>query len=116
MKIRLERSTLVFTTNQSNATFYFVCGNNGFPFPNEKRIEFEGWLANENGEFEIDYFEGNPFPQNITEISLEVQIDGTDDEEFQAMMNLMMEKTNRLGKNWRLYLKDQVLRKKKHLR
>ena len=44
----------------------------------------KGWLVNENGEFEIDYFEGDPFPQTITEISSEVQIDDTDDEECQV--------------------------------
>lgn len=41
----------------------------------------KGWLVNEFGEFEIMYFEGDPFPQNITEISSEIPTDETDDEE-----------------------------------
>lgn len=28
----------------------------------------EGWSTDENGEMSIDYFDGDPFPKNITDI------------------------------------------------
>lgn len=38
----------------------------------------EGWYVDENGKLAIDYFSGNPYPENITEIT---SVDGIDDDD-----------------------------------
>lgn len=40
-----------------------------------------GWTINECNEMEIDYFDGNPFPENITNISIDHSPDGENDED-----------------------------------
>lgn len=39
---------------------------------------FEGWSTDENGRMTIDYFDGDPFPKNITDIVPE-----SDDDDFE---------------------------------
>lgn len=42
-----------------------------------------GWLKNELGELEIDYFNGNPYPESITDIVATDNMDISDSEEEQ---------------------------------
>lgn len=41
----------------------------------------KGWIFGEDGYMEIDYFGGNPFPENIANISFDEDIDETEDED-----------------------------------
>lgn len=43
-----------------------------------------GWYLNENNEMDIDYFAGNPYPENITNISFDENEDN--DEEKDSFM------------------------------
>lgn len=62
-----------------------------------------GWLVNENG-FEIDYFDGNPFPENIMEIPLEQQKNdngnNSDDEEWNYSSNDECDDTEETDDEW----------------
>lgn len=40
----------------------------------------DGWILTENNELEIDYFVGNPFPDNITNTSIDENIDENEDD------------------------------------
>lgn len=50
---------------------------------NENRIGRTegGWILNECNEFEIDFFDGSPFPDLITNISIDNPKDNDDDED-----------------------------------
>lgn len=39
----------------------------------------EGWYTDEYGKMSIDYFDGDPFPKNITDIALQSDDDDFDD-------------------------------------
>lgn len=41
----------------------------------------EGWSTDENGRMTIDYFDGDPFPNNITDIVLETDDDDVENED-----------------------------------
>lgn len=43
-----------------------------------------GWLKNELGELEIDYFTGNPYPESITDIVPEDNSDTEDELQFSS--------------------------------
>lgn len=40
----------------------------------------KGWLTNENGELEIEYFTGSPYPETITDIA-SVEMNEEEEEE-----------------------------------
>lgn len=40
-----------------------------------------GWILNEHNELEIEYFEGNPYPENVTDISIDNSTDEEDEDE-----------------------------------
>lgn len=40
-----------------------------------------GWIVGENGEFQIDYFTGNPFPESVANFPVECQNEDTENEE-----------------------------------
>ena len=42
---------------------------------------FDGWQLNDDNELEIQYFNGNPYPDNIANISIDEKDDAEDDEE-----------------------------------
>lgn len=46
-----------------------------------------GWIVGNSGEFQIEYFTGNPFPEIVTKISFEDEQDDTDDEEVACSSN-----------------------------
>lgn len=41
-----------------------------------------GWIIDENGTMEIDYFDGNPFPENITTTSFDENEDDPEESEY----------------------------------
>lgn len=40
-----------------------------------------GWILNEHNELEIEYFEGNPYPEHVTDISIDNSTDEEDENE-----------------------------------
>lgn len=41
----------------------------------------KGWISDENGYLEIDYFSGNPYPESIANITFNNQEEESEDEE-----------------------------------
>lgn len=41
----------------------------------------DGWIINDRGEMEIDFFDGNPYPENITDISIDTNNEEENDDE-----------------------------------
>lgn len=41
----------------------------------------KGWMTDENGYFIIDYFSGDPYPESVASLSLNTEMDETDNEE-----------------------------------
>lgn len=56
---------------------------------NQNRVDRPngGWILNECNELEIDFFEGNPFPDTITNISIDNPKDDDNDEEEDENVN-----------------------------
>lgn len=40
-----------------------------------------GWYVNENGKMEIEYFEGNPYPSDVAEVTINESNDANEEEE-----------------------------------
>lgn len=46
---------------------------------NTINLPTEGWHTDEYGKIRIDYFDGDPFPENITDLALQSDDDDLDD-------------------------------------